>query len=49
MEPGLTGEALPQATVRLRECKSVSVGRIMKVGMFKQVVCTEVVSALLNV
>ena len=34
--------------VRLRGCDSVTVGGVMRVGMFRQVLCTEVVSPNLN-
>lgn len=42
----LIGEALTQATIRLRECKNVMVDRIVEVGMFKQILCKKVVSIL---
>lgn len=40
--PDPVGEALTWAAITLRECRNVSFGRIIKVGMFKEVLCTEV-------
>lgn len=34
-----TGEALPQATIRLKEYSNVRVDTIMKIGMFKLALC----------
>lgn len=44
--PKPTGAALMWATIRWRENKNVWADRIMKVGMFKWVLCKETVSPL---
>lgn len=46
VEPKPIGEALTHLTIRLKECKNVMVDKIMKVGMFKQVLCKEIVFPL---
>ena len=42
------GEDLTGATARCRESRDVRVGQMMRVGMFKLVLCKEVVSVLLK-
>lgn len=44
--PKPTGGTLTQATTSLCKCKSISVDRIIKVGMFEQVLYEEVTSML---
>lgn len=44
--PKPIGEAMTQATIRLREHKIVRIDRIMKAGVFNRALCTEVVSPL---
>lgn len=46
MEPKPIDEALTHLAIRLKGCKIVVVDRIIKVGIFKQVLCKEIVFPL---
>lgn len=46
MVPKPTGEVLTQATIRLKECRNVKIEKIMKIGMFKEALCKEVLSTV---
>ena len=46
MVPKPSGEAMTQATIRLKEYRNARVNKIMKTGMPKQALCKEVMSTL---